>query len=108
MFLAILCLGLVFACNKEDDNDDTTCNPTYDAELKTIIDNSCGVVGCHTANFAHGDFTSYDNMLEHLEDGDIYEQVVTEQIMPPDYALPLSDEDFDLLQCWLDDGFPEN
>ncbi len=107
-FLAFLCVGLTFACNKDNDNDDPSCNPTYDAEIKAIVDNSCATVGCHTTNFAHGDFTSYENMLEHLEHGDIYEYVVTEQTMPPDYALPLSDEDFELLQCWLDNEYPEN
>jgi len=92
--------------------------PTYDGAIKPIIENSCNYAGCHADGSAPGLYDSYDGLLPNIESGSFRERVISQKDdpnvgMPPDYApegrpRDLTAEQLELIQCWLDNGHPEN
>ena len=96
----------------------TFCDTTitsYNLNIKPIIDNSCAYSGCHLDS-APGNFSTYEGM-------EIFFDVFQERVvslkddeefgMPPFYApdgrpTDLTQEELDLMTCWIDAGFPEN
>ncbi len=87
-----------------------TLMPTYVNEIKPIIDVNCSYPGCHAAGYEAGDFTNYASMKSRLDGGQFETRVIIIKDMPPPYASgpkELTQEEFDLLQCWLQNGYPE-
>ncbi len=87
-----------------------TLMPTYAQDIKPIIDINCSYPGCHDAGASIGDFTHYSSMKSRLEGGQFETRVLLIKDMPPPYASgpkELSPEELDLLECWLQDGYPE-
>ncbi|RMF03758.1 MAG: hypothetical protein D6772_01700 [Bacteroidetes bacterium] len=90
--------------------------PTYNNEIRPIIEASCAYSSCHL-DASPGRFDSYAGLLPYLEDNSFRQRVITDranptQGMPPDYApadrpRDLSPEELQLIECWLDAGFPE-
>ena len=88
-----------------------TLQATYDADVKLIIDNSCAYSGCHASSAVIGDFTTYANLKEDLDNGKFTNRALELKDMPPTYATgpkELSAEELEILQCWMDDAYPEN
>lgn len=84
---------------------------TYDTNIKPIIDTYCAYSGCHVGSSCCGDFRSYQGMLSRLESGQVETRAILTRDMPPNYATgpqTLSDEDYEYLQCWIKDSYPEN
>lgn len=120
--LAILCLVAVcfwLACTNDTfEFTGVDCNEavTYDGRMQEIIDTNCAYSGCHDGANAPGDYTDYSGLSVHFG-GEIFSRVVervqdTVLGMPPNYAeggpKDLSEEDFMLFNCWIDQEFPEN
>lgn len=94
---------------------------TYELNIKPIIEESCAYSGCHDGNNTDspGDFETYEGILPYLRDGTVRTRVIDlrsdpVQGMPPSIeAYPqtqkenLTQEELDLFQCWLNNGFPE-
>lgn len=88
-----------------------TLVPTYDQQMIFLVETTCAYEGCHSSGFSSGDYSSYENMLTNLEDGQIFDRVIASRDMPPSYAdgpKILTDEEIDLFNCWLENGYPEN
>lgn len=85
---------------------ETFTNVTYDFQIKSIIDVSCAIPGCHNANSAFGDYTSYDEMLPILNDDGFKNRVIDIMDMPDGDML--STQDFELVKQWVMQGYPEN
>lgn len=93
-------------------------NPaTYDVEIVTIINNNCAYSGCHvTGGGAPGDYGSYSGLTTAINSGNFKSRVITQREdpnlgMPPNYAtgpMDLSPSELELIQCWIDAGYPEN
>lgn len=121
-----LFLGASFftqSCNKQLPMDTLpaacdTLQLSYNAGIMDIINTSCAYSGCHKAGDAPGDFTTYQGMQSSLQDGSIFNRVVTERAnaqkrMPPPYTpagypAELTAAQIDMLHCWLADNYPEN
>lgn len=90
--------------------------PTYNNEIKTIIDQSCAFSGCHLDN-APGQFDTYAGLIPTLENSKFMTRVIIERAngtvgMPPDFTpegrpKDLTNEQIELIDCWLQAGFPE-
>jgi len=116
--IVFLSVGLVVSCSDDGDDSkvDAICDQhtaTYDGDVKEIINSSCAYAGCHVDNFASGNFTTYDGMKTHLDDGKFEDRVLILKNMPPDYApedkpSELTAEQLEILTCWKDAGYPEN
>ena len=102
--IAIGCLVVAFAaCKKESGKLSPSCdgsNPTYDGAIKTILDARCGSASCHP------NYTSYDGLSGIRQNGDFKREVLTNQTMPQGSSL--TQEQINKIQCWADDGYPEN
>ena len=107
--LTVLML-LFIACNKNSDIKETSCDgstPTFDNEISVIINTSCAISGCHPdADARHGDYSSYEAFEKHRNNGSFEKKVLTKQTMPKGFTL--TQEELNLIQCWVDNGFPEN
>ncbi len=97
-----LILGVVVlaSCNK---NNKVTpiCDgstPTYNSFVKNIMTSSC--VGCHS------DMSTYSGLSNYLSNGKFEKQVLTKQQMPENGTLDATT--LNKLQCWVNNGFPEN
>ena len=104
MAVCILTVALL-ACKKEKDSGRLTpscdgSNPTYNGAIKTILDARCGSASCHP------NYTSYDGLSSILQNGDFKREVLTSQTMPQGSSL--TQEQINKIQCWADNGFPEN
>ena len=103
--------------NENCDNYDAT----YDGDVKAIIDATCALAGCHVnGGGGPGVFSSYAEMQAsgELSDQGFREYVVVlrddpQNGMPPDWDTnpgpkDLTDEQFEIIKCWIDAGYPEN
>ncbi len=123
--IGLLITGMQYACttDKLDEpkpaDDCVNYDATYDGAIKPIVDISCAHTGCHNSGGgAPGDFRTYNGMSEYFNDSGIRESVVVlrndpEHGMPPNWDTnegprDLTDEQFKIMQCWINSGYPEN
>jgi hypothetical protein len=93
---------------------DTTIT-SYNLNIKPIIDNSCAYSGCHL-DTAPGNFTTYEGaslFFDKFQERVINLKDDEEFGMPPFYTpsgrpVDLTQEEFDLMTCWINAGFPED
>jgi hypothetical protein len=96
-----------------------TCDgltPTYDADVREIVERTCSYSGCHLGG-APGLYDSYQGLLSDLENGSFRQRVISNRGnptlgMPPDYAPDgraedLTENELMIITCWLDAGHPE-
>ncbi len=107
--LAFSVLILANACGK-DDKFVPSCDgstPTYDSEIASIINVTCTNSGCHDAGSSVGDWTTYAGMNTVINNGEFEKQVLTDMTMPQG-SVTFSEDQLNLIQCWVDNGYPEN
>ena len=80
---------------------------TYDNDISNIINDTCNSASCHGSGASNGEWTSYKNLEAVLNNGDFEKFVLTEQTMPKGTG-SLSQDEIDLIQCWMEQGYPEN
>lgn len=93
-----------------------TLQTSYNTNVKEIIDRTCAYSGCHI-DASIGNYLTYEGMLGRLKDGVIRSRVISLRSdpvkgMPPAYspddrAKELSQQELEIIQCWLDAGFPK-
>jgi hypothetical protein len=106
--LFFACTCLFFSCGKKEYKDvDCSAHPhLYSAHIKPIISTSCAIPGCHVAGFADGDFTSYSGVKASIDAGKFQKAVLYKKNMPESGPLPL--EERQKINCWIEDGAPDN
>ena len=111
--LSVLVLaGFVIACSSDTivlQEPDCPDEYTYELNVKEIIDLSCSAEeGCHGSRPGHQYvFTSYEQALRALDNGD-FEATVRDGSMPPEGATQLTDQEMSDLLCWIKDGYPKS
>lgn len=90
--------------------------PTYEMDIKAIIDESCAYSGCHLDS-SPGRFDTYNGLLPYLQNNTFRQRVLIQRGdpttgMPPDYAVDsrptnLTQTELTTIECWLEAGFPE-
>ena len=91
--------------------------PTYEGSVKTIIDNTCAYSGCHLDGSAPGVYTGYEGVINVVLSGRFKEKVLDLRGdpnlgMPTSFApagrpKSLTQFELELIQCWLENDFPE-
>ena len=94
------------SCNKAEIPVCDGGTPTYDDDIKLIIDNNC--VSCHSAGANKGDYTTYSTFSTHRSNGKFESSVLIKQDMPESSSSKLSQSELNLIKCWVENGFPEN
>lgn len=93
-----------------------TLQATYETNVQEIIDRTCAYSGCHI-DASIGNYLTYEGMLGRLTNGSIRNRVISLRNdptigMPPDYTPSdrpqnLTQEELEIIQCWLDAGYPK-
>lgn len=103
LFVATSLILTIGACKKENSKLTPACDgshPTYNSEIKSIIDTRCATSGCHPG------FSSYSGLNGILQNGQFKREVLTNQSMPQNSSL--TQDQINKIQCWVNDGYPEN
>ena len=118
--LVALTLVIVVSCTKDIGKAPVVTPPpvnicdsaTYDKKIKTIIDKKCAY--CHTSVGPSGgiSLTSYGQVKSAADNGRIKARALDANptIMPPasnDPTVALTQNEKDLIKCWLDKGSPQ-
>lgn len=119
VFLCLLVFVSSCTSDKLPEPAESNCGtlvPTYNNEIKPIIDQGCAYSGCHLDN-APGQYDTYAGMIAVLENNKFRTRVINERAdgtkgMPPDFSpadrpKDLTDQQIELIDCWLQAGFPE-
>ncbi|UXP32008.1 SprB repeat-containing protein [Reichenbachiella agarivorans] len=88
------------------DNDDTFYIPSgisFKDEIQPIITNNCAIEGCHVAGNAIVPFTEFENIQSYAQ---LIKTNTQNKTMPKDGSI--TDEEIQMLACWVDDGALNN
>ncbi|MEZ4952658.1 MAG: hypothetical protein R2825_03660 [Saprospiraceae bacterium] len=94
---------------------------SYNTNVKPIIDESCAYSGCHdgAGGTGPGNYKSYNGILSILDDGSFRNRVLEKERdpllgMPPDNSIypesqkdDLTEEELQIIECWLNEGYPK-
>jgi len=124
IFVICVITILLVACSRDSFEPkilDCDEDVTYDSVIKPIIDSSCSYSGCHDGSgIGPLNYNSYQGMLPHLQSGSFESRVINQKDepligMPPDIGTypqamksDLTEDEFNFISCWLENGFPEN
>ena len=95
-----------------------TLQVSYNLQVKQIIDTNCAFTGCHVAGSrAPGNYTSFSSLSPFLTEDEFKRFVIDlrndpELGMPPDWETnpgpnDLTQEEFDIISCWVEADYPE-
>ena len=112
-FVFVAFTFVVFACKKEaiTTYDCIGVTPTYEANVKAILNKSCAFAGCHDAKTAAEkiDLSTYamakthaahDHFLGSIQQLNGYEAM-------PQGSSKLPDDQIKTISCWIQNGMPE-
>lgn len=99
-----------------------TIDATYDGAVKAIIDSSCSYSGCHDGGggIGPGNYTSYAGLQGIIQAGTFRARVIDLKDnavsgMPPDNSIypqsqkdNLTEEELEIIECWIAANYPEN
>lgn len=104
--------AISFSCTHDVAILDELDEVCFQEQVLPVIQNSCGISGCHSAQSSAGGFraTDYNNIMRYVTPGDargseIYRLITdinSTNMMPPDK--PLSREQRMLIQVWIEQG----
>ena len=87
-----------------------TVQVSWQLNIRPIVETYCAYSGCHDGS-SPGVYTSYEGMVPNLESGQVTERSIIQRDMPPDYAnaglTELPPAELQLLECWINAGYPE-
>lgn len=104
---------MVVSCSKDDEQveDCTTLQVTYNKDVAPIFNQNCASSGCHGAPQAAAGYALDDYINSRLAAmsgrllGSIKHQSGFSAM--PKGASKLSNEDIQIINCWIDTGMPE-
>ncbi len=107
-------LFLLLACNKDETPDTVDCTgitPTYTSDIKAILDVSCAKSGCHDVETHENgyDLSTYAT-AKPVSQNDRFLGAIQHKsgFTPmPENSGKLSQENIDLITCWVQNGSPE-
>ena len=119
-FVSVLCFVCIALLPVSCDNDRLpeveepefcdTLEVSYQLNIRPIVETYCAYSGCHDGS-SPGVYLTYEGMLPNLNSGDVRERSINARDMPPSYANAgleeLPAEEFEMFQCWLEQGYPE-
>ncbi|MBK9448428.1 MAG: hypothetical protein IPN95_03230 [Bacteroidetes bacterium] len=106
-FASLVVIGLLSGC--KEDLVRIPCDgssPVWNGEVFEIVAATCLGSSCHGSGSSRGDFNSYAGIEPYLLDNSFEISVLQNRTMPQNGTLP--DSSLAALQCWLENGFPEN
>jgi len=96
-----------------------TLQVSYNLQVREIINTNCSFAGCHSGGTqAPGNYTTFAGLEPFLTERE-FERFVIDLRNDPDLGMPpnwetnpgpqdLTPEEFDIVSCWVEAGYPEN
>ena len=87
-------------------------NITYNEYIKSIVETTCYTSSadgssCHiNGGVAPGNYEDYSDIVSSIEDGS-FQRVLDRQNMPYPEDKQLSEEEMQLINCWIANNYPE-
>lgn len=109
LFSIISTVVFISSCKKEKKEEVLDCtgvSPSYNSEIKPIINANCISSGCHNAGSSNGDFTTYAGLKAVASTSTLESRVIINKTMPPTGSLSL--EDRKKIKCWISSGASNN
>ncbi|NNF37009.1 MAG: hypothetical protein HKN68_23095 [Saprospiraceae bacterium] len=113
--LALFLLVGVYACgddmNEEEEEmmeEEDACEGTsftYTANVKSIVDSSCALSGCHDGGSTPPNFTTYDGIKAFATGA--ASRTAARNMPPAASGISLSDAEIKTIMCWAENGAPE-
>lgn len=99
---------LLSACTADMVEPPEVCEDfkSYDNGIREIVRSSCNLSGCHDGSGGVGNYNTYNGIKGSLESGEFKQLVIIEKTMPKSGSL--TEEEFEELRCWSENGYPEN
>lgn len=110
----------ISACNDDPDTpgpSGSVCDtliPSFAADILPLMQRSCSdnnLGSCHQAGSPRGAYVDYQSIKSGADNGQIESQVIVARSMPPSNSngpTSLNQNEINSLQCWLDNGAPNN
>ena len=94
------------SCKKSSkETDFSTCTqPTYEDDIKSLLETHCNNIDCHGGR-QQPVLTYWSAVKAAVDNGSIQQEVVNARTMPK--VVKLSQEEYDMFNCWLTDGAPQ-
>lgn len=96
--ILIILIASITSCKKKNNVTCDGSTPTYNSYVQGIVNNNC--IGCHS------NFGTYSGISTVTSNGKFEKEVLIDQRMPKGGSL--SEDELSKLQCWVQNGFPEN
>ena len=93
---------LLFSCSNNDNDVIVVDEPTYDATIKSIVDNNC--MSCHSSSY-NPEIDTYAAIVLKIEDGTFENAVLVEKSMPKNGSL--TEAELANIEKWIDNNYPE-
>jgi hypothetical protein len=111
----IIIVSLIAGCSQDQVPEPSTeCDGdfTYQNNVEMIINETCAYSGCHISGTTGiPAFSTYNELVEVIENGKFEERVLVQMNMPPQNATggptELSEDQLNTLRCWLEQGYPQ-
>ncbi|MBA3705438.1 MAG: hypothetical protein H0W84_05925 [Bacteroidetes bacterium] len=81
---------------------------SYSAVIYPIVTARCAIPGCHTAGAFNGDYTTYLGLKAKADNGTLKNAVVVLRTMPKPGKTPLTEYQISKINCWIEQGSPNN
>lgn len=89
---------IIVSCKKKNNVTCDGSTPTYNSYVQGIVNANC--VSCHS------NYSTYSGLSSITTNGKFEKEVLINQSMPKGGSL--SADELSKLQCWVQNGFPEN
>ena len=108
IWIGSLVVLLLYNCTKDIVPEPVKCDlvVTFADGVQEVLRKKCNSSGCHDGSSGVGNYNSFKNMEGVIDNGLFRQEVFVRRTMPKEGDL--TPEEFELLRCWSDNGFPEN
>ncbi len=112
--LCLIPLACIFllACTNDNEEDlfgTEDCGPeavSLQNDVQPIISTNCAVTNCHVAGSQPPNYKEQDNIIDFA--ASIKVRTRNRTMPPPTSGITLSEEEIQLISCWVDSGAPNN
>lgn len=84
------------------DAEKCTSSVLFEGDIRAILQTNCTLAGCHAAGGTPPELTTFERA--HASAADILHLTQSRQMPPPSSGISLSEEEIDMIACWVEQG----
>lgn len=112
LIYSITLSALHVACTNDNEEDlfgEMECGTevvSFQQDIQPIINTNCAIPGCHVSGSQFPDFSEKENIMDNA--GEIRTRTRNRVMPPPSSGKSLTDEQIQLISCWVNSGAQDN